>query len=139
MAAHVEAQPTSGIALERAQAPRARAWLVAGLALWTELGLLLVDRANSQGLVEDISFSPYHLVGYAALAVLGAFVLGALLRALRRGSVRSAFAPGYEGLGIGFAFILGWVILDPVWRDTLGINGLEGALAPTRLLIPLPR
>ena len=43
-----------------------------GIATWTMLGVVLVTRANTQGLVDDISISPYHLVGYAALLTLAA-------------------------------------------------------------------
>ena len=51
--------------------PWLRAWLVVGLAAWTTFGVLLVARANNFGLVDDISISPYHIVGYAALLALG--------------------------------------------------------------------
>ena len=118
--------------------PWLRAWLVVGLATWVTLGVLLVARANNQGLVDDISFSPYHVVGYAALLTLAAYVLWAFFRALRRGRWRNAFPSLYGGLGLGFLVVVGWLILDPVWRDTLGIRlGIETGLAPTRLLIPI--
>lgn len=120
------------------RAPWLRAWLVVGLAGWTLLGVLLVNRANNLGLVDDISFSPYHLVGYAALGVLAVYVAWAFFRALRHGRWREAFPPQYGGLGLGFVLLVAWVVLDPVWRDTLGINeSIERGLAPTRLLIPV--
>ncbi len=113
------------------------AWLAVGLAAWATLGVLLVTRANNLGLIDDISISPYHLVGYAALLALAVYVGWTFFRGLRRGRWREAFPPLYGGLGLGFLFLLAWVILDPVWRDTLGIRfGIEGGLAPTRLLIP---
>ena len=118
--------------------PWLRAWLVVGLAAWATLGVLLVARANNLGLVEDITFSPYHVVGYAALLTLAVYVAWAFFRALRRGGWRTAFPPLYGGLGLGFVLIVAWVILDPIWQSTLGIGfGIEGALAPTRLLIPV--
>jgi hypothetical protein len=114
-----------------------RAWLVAGLAVWLTIGVDLVDRANRQGHVADISFSPYHLVGYAGLGVLAVYVLVSLARGIRRGDWRQSFPAGYSGLGLGLAAIVGWVVLDPIWRDTIGIfGGVTEALAPTRLLIP---
>ena len=118
--------------------PWLRAWLVVGLAAWATLGVLLVARANNLGLVEDITFSPYHVVGYAALLTLAVYVAWAFFRALRRGGWRTALPPLYGGLGLGFVLIVAWVILDPIWQSTLGIGfGIEGALAPTRLLIPV--
>lgn len=122
----------------RLRAPWLRAWLVVGLAAWAQLGVLLVQRANAQGLITDISISPYHLVGYAALLVLAAYVAWTFFHALRRGRWRQAFPPLYGGLWLGFLLLAAWVILDPIWRDTLGISdGIEGGLAPPRLLIPM--
>jgi Tol biopolymer transport system component len=114
-----------------------RPWLVVGLAAWVMVGVLLVTRADAQGLVDDISISPYHVVGYAALLVLAAYVAWTFFGAVRRGDWRTAFPPLYGGLGVGFLMLLAWVVLDPIWRDTLGIReGIEAGLAPTRLLIP---
>jgi TolB protein len=115
-----------------------RAWLVVGLAAWAEIGVLLVTRADSQGLVEDIAFSPYHIVGYAALLTLAAYAGWAFFRALRRGDWRRAFPPLYGGLGVAVILLVAWVVLDIVWRNTLGIRfGIENGLAPPRLLIPV--
>ena len=117
--------------------PWLRAWLVAGLAAWTTVGVLLVARANNLGLVENITFSPYHLVGYAALLVLAVYVAWTFFRALRHGRWRTAFPPLYGSLGLALVAALAWVVLDPIWDSTFGIRfGIEGALAPTRLLIP---
>jgi TolB protein len=117
--------------------PWLRAWLVTGLAAWTIVGVLLVARANALGLVEDLTFSPYHLVAYAALLVLAVYVAWTFFRALRHGRWRTAFPPLYGGLGLALIAALAWIVLDPIWDATFGIGaGIEGALAPTRLLIP---
>jgi Tol biopolymer transport system component len=115
-----------------------RAWLVVGLAAWAEIGVALVDRANQQGLVQDITFSPYHLVAYAALLALGVYAGIVFFRGLRHGHWRDAFPPHYGGLGLGFAFLVAWIGLDIVWRNVVGINaGIEDAFAPPRLLVPV--
>ena len=129
------------MAEEQHGAGRARPWLrallVVGLAAWAQIGVDLVDWAQRRNLVEDISFSPYHAVGYAALAVLAVYVAWAFFGSLRRGGWRTAFPPLYGGLGLALVLLVGWVVLDIVWRGTLGINdGVEGGLAPPRLLIP---
>jgi Tol biopolymer transport system component len=115
-----------------------RAWLAVGLAAWAELGILLVSRANQQGLIADVTFSPYHVVGYAALLTLAGYVAWAFFRALRRGDWRSAFPPLYGGLGLAFVLFVAWIVVDIAWRNTLGINnGIEGGIAPPRLLLPV--
>jgi Tol biopolymer transport system component len=115
-----------------------RAWLVVGLAAWAEIGVGLVDRANQQGLVEDITISPYHVVAYAALLALGLYAALTFFRGLRHGHWRDAFPAHYGGLGLGFAFLVAWIVLDIAWRNTVGINpGIEEGLSPPRLLIPV--
>ena len=115
-----------------------RAWLVVGLAAWAEIGVGLVDRANQQGLVEDITISPYHVVAYAALLALAVYASLTFFRGLRRGHWRDAFPPHYGGLGLGLAFLAVWIVLDIAWRNTIGINrGIEEGLSPPRLLIPV--
>jgi Tol biopolymer transport system component len=130
-----------GEARERSTHPHAnwrRAWLVVGLAAWAEIGVALVDRANQQGLVDDIAISPYHVVAYAALLALAAYAALTFFRGLRHGHWRDAFPPHYGGLGLGFAFLMSWIVVDIVWRNTVGINpGIEEGLSPPRLLVPV--
>jgi Tol biopolymer transport system component len=117
--------------------PWLRAWLVAGLALWLTVAIVLVDWAQRNGLVQDISFSPYHLPGYAALLVLAIYVLLRLVRNGPRHGWRGALPEHYGGLGLGLLLIAGWVVLDIAWRNTLGIEfGIENGIAPPRLLLP---
>jgi hypothetical protein len=78
-------------AVPHAHANWRRAWLVVGLAAWAEVGVALVDRANEQGLVEDITISPYHVVAYAALLALAVYASLTFFRGLRHGHWRDAF------------------------------------------------
>jgi Tol biopolymer transport system component len=118
--------------------PWLRPWLVVALAAWAEIGVGLVDRANQQGLVENITISPYHIVAYAALLALGVYAALTFFRGLRHGHWRDAFPAHYGGLGLGFAFLVAWIVLDIAWRNTVGINsGIEEGLSPPRLLIPI--
>jgi len=114
-----------------------RPWLVALLALWLTASIVLVNWANQQGLLQDISFSPYHVPGYAALLVLGVYVIARLVRRGREHGWGNTLPRYYGGLGLGLLFIVGWVVLDIAWRNTLGIQfGIENGIAPPRLLLP---
>jgi hypothetical protein len=114
-----------------------RPWLVVALAAWIQVGVIVVGKAAREGLVQDITFSPYHVVAYAALVTLGVYVAWAFFRALRKGDWRHAYPPLYGGLALGFVFFVAWIILEPVWGDTLGIDpGISEGLAPTRLPSP---
>lgn len=115
-----------------------RAWLVTGLALWIALGVVVVQWANTRGLVDNVQYSPYHLFGYAGLLVLLAYVAWVLLRAPRRRDWRRAFPPGYGVLAVACGIVVAWIVIDAVWQATLGIGfGIESGLAPPRLLIPI--
>ena len=115
------------------------AWLTIGLAVWLVIGVSLVVAANNRGEISDIGFSPYHIVGYAGLLALCAVVVVSLDRGVRRlGSSRLAFPAHYGGIWLGAVLFLSWLVADLVWRETIGIRlGIEGGLAPTRLLVPL--
>lgn len=115
-----------------------RPWLVVGLASWLVAGVIAVDWANRRGLTSSLNLSPYHVLGYAGLAVLGIYVVWRTIVGVRHGRWRAGFAPGYDGLAIGFGLAIGWVVADVAWQQTLGIGfGFENAVAPTRLMIPL--
>ncbi|HSL97458.1 MAG TPA: hypothetical protein VK831_02690 [Candidatus Deferrimicrobiaceae bacterium] len=114
-----------------------RSWLVAALAAWLVVGVILVDWANRRGLTDSVNLSPYHVVGYVGLAVLGIYAVWRTIVGIRRGSWRAGFAPGYDGLAIGFGLAAAWVVADVAWQQTMGIGlGFENAIAPTRLMIP---
>jgi TolB protein len=114
-----------------------RPWLVALLGVWLAASIVLVNWADQHGLLQDISFSPYHLPGYAAILVLAGYVLWRFARNARRHGWRRTLPDYYGGLGLGLLFVLGWVVLDIAWRNTLGIDfGIENGIAPPRLLLP---
>jgi Tol biopolymer transport system component len=118
--------------------PWLRAWLVVGLASWVTLGAVLVGRASNLGLIEDITFSPYHVVAYAGILTLAMYVALAFFRALRRGQWRTAFPPLYGSVALALLLVIVWFVLDPIWASTLGIHaGIENGLAPPRLLTPI--
>src|SRR6185436_11548266 len=99
--------------------------------------IVLVNWADLHGLVQDISFSPYHLPGYAALLVLAVYVIAQFVRRVGRHGWRDTMPEYYGGLGLGFLFVVGWILLDIAWRNTLGIQfGIENGIAPPRLLLP---
>jgi TolB protein len=114
-----------------------RPWLVALLAVWLAASIVLVNWADQHRLLQDISFSPYHLPGYAAILVLAGYVLWQFARNVRRHGWRRTLPDYYGGLGLGLLFVLGWIVLDIAWRNTLGIGfGIENGIAPPRLLLP---
>jgi len=115
------------------------AWLVVLLAAWLLAGLALIGRADNEGLLADVAVSPYHVPAYAALIVLLGYVLITIDRGrLRHSSWRRSFPRHYDGLVFGGACAVAWIVADLLWREAFGIRpGVEGTLAPTRLLIPI--
>ena len=117
--------------------PWLRAWLVVGLAAWRELGVALIDRADRQGQVGDILFSPYHLVGYAALLVLIGYSARTFFPALRRGDRLRAFPRFYGGIGLATLLLVAFFPLTILWRGAVGEpRGIENAIGPVALLVP---
>lgn len=117
--------------------PWLRAWVAVGLAAWTEIGVVLIDRANRQGQVGDILFSPYHLVGYAALLVLVLYSARTFFSALRAGNRRQSFPRFYGGIGLASVLLLAFFPLSIVWRGAVGEpRGIENGIGPVALLIP---
>ena len=113
------------------------AWLNVVLAVWIIGGLFLVVRALNLGLTTDVGISPYHAVAYLGLAALLLVSLVLVARAVaRRRPWRQAFPSGYGTLGAGLIAAVLYVVLDPPWRELVGIGlGIEGGFAPTRLLL----
>ena len=107
------------------------------LATWVVVGVFLVVRALNLGLTEDVAVSPYHIVGYAALAAVLLFSIGLVVLAIRRGlSWREAFPAGYGVMGLGVLGAAAYIVLDGIWQSVAGIGfGIEGGFAPTRLLL----
>ena len=108
--------------------------------------LILTDVTSMAAVVDRAlggpRFAMQLLSGFAVVALLmaalGIYVLWALFRGIRRGDWRHSFPPYYSGVGLAFACFMGWVVLDAAWRGSIGLGfGIEGALAPTSLLIPV--
>jgi TolB protein len=113
--------------------------LVALIAAWLIASVYLVSWALNRGLTDDAGFSVYHLPGYLGL---GALVLGVIFtigRAVgRRQSWNAAFAGGLETVPVATGVLLLYVVADLFWREVVGIaEGIEGSLAPSRVLLPL--
>ncbi len=128
---------TSGGAERERSANATFAWIATALAAWVVIGVFLVVRALNLGLTEDVAVSPYHIVGYAALAAVLLFSIGLVILAVRRGrSWREAFPTGYGVMGIGVLAAVAYIVLDGIWQSVAGIGiGIEGGFAPTRLLL----
>ncbi len=116
-----------------------RAWLVALGAAWIIGSVYLVSWALGNGLTDDAGFSPYHLPGYAGLAVLtGAVVVAAGNAVRHRRGWLQPFGDGLELVPVAVGVLLAYVLVDLLWREIVGIGpGIEGALAPSRVLLPL--
>jgi TolB protein len=112
------------------------AWLTLFFAVWLMGAIVAAVRAAVQAL-EPSAFEQAIDAFELGLAVLAVACLGVLLRAVRNGRPwRRAFPRGYGVLGAGLAVLaVGWVA-DQGWR--LGVadpQGIEGLLAPTRVLL----
>ncbi|HET6746411.1 MAG TPA: hypothetical protein VFH90_11275 [Candidatus Limnocylindria bacterium] len=130
--------PADAVAAEATPADARRAaWIATAFGVWIVCGLLLVLWAIQSGRSPDPAASVYHIPFYLGLAALGAFAIGRLVRAIRRGAGwRQAFPPGYGSLGAGLLAGLAALILDVGWREGVGIGfGIEGVFAPSRILV----
>jgi TolB protein len=116
------------------------AWLTLLLAAWILGGALLAVFALFNGLATDVGMSPYHLLFFSGILALGALCLFLVVRAVGAGRPwHRAFPRDYGSLGLGALLLVAWPIVDIGWREGVGINeqGIEGPLAPSRLLIPI--
>jgi TolB protein len=122
-------------AQRRTQGPTALALTL--LAIGIVGGVYLVLWASRRGLAPDAAISPYHVPAYSSLAVLLVWVVVAASRAVRLGSGRShAWPLDDPPLLIGLLAIVAYIVLDVAWREVAPIGpGIEGAIAPTRLLL----
>ena len=115
------------------------------LALWIAAGVFLVGWAIQTGQTESATFSIYHVPGYLGLIALFAVVGERMFDRSAGGGVpgrlRSAWAgrsAGERVIVAGTAVLLVYIVLDILWQLVLGIgNGVDGRLAPTRLLLPV--
>ena len=116
------------------------------LALWIVAGLFLIGWALQTGRADNATFSLYHIPGYLGLVALVAIVAERLFdRSAGRGGVagrlRSAWtgrSTGERVIAAGTGILLLYLVADLVWQAAFGIgNGLDGRIAPTRLLLPL--
>src|SRR5262245_18994208 len=103
-------------------------WALTVLSIGLVGGLYLVLWAGRRGLTPDVAVSPYHLLAYGSLAVLLVWVVVAASRAFRQdpGS-RRTWPLDDRLLLIGLASIVGYIVLDVVWREVAPIGqGIEG-------------
>jgi Tol biopolymer transport system component len=113
------------------------AWLSVGIAVWIVGGFFFLLWAVVHGLTGDPALSVYVIPLYSGLAVLGAAAAALAVRASRQGrSWRRAFPPGYGVLVAGVTAVVAGFVADVGWREGVGQpQGVEGLLAPTRLLM----
>jgi Tol biopolymer transport system component len=114
-----------------------RTWALTLLSIGLVGGVYIVLWAARRGLVPDAAVSPYHLPAYASLAVLLLWVVVGASRAFRLGAGHSPAWPlDDRPLVIGLVAVVAYIVLDVVWREIAPIGeGIEGAIAPTRLLL----
>jgi hypothetical protein len=113
------------------------AWLSVGIAAWTVGGFFVIVWAVVHGQAPDAAASVYAIPAYVGILVLAAASLARAIRAARQGrGWRRAFPAGYGVLGAGTIALLAGLVADIGWREGVGNpQGIEGLLAPTRLLI----
>ena len=115
------------------------------LALWIVAGLFLIGWALQTGRADNATFSLYHVPGYLGLAALVVIVAERLFDRTAGGGfggrLRSAWAgrsAGERVIAIGTGILLGYLVADIAWGAVFGIGtGLDGRIAPSRLLLPL--
>ncbi|TMD28145.1 MAG: hypothetical protein E6I94_08845, partial [Chloroflexi bacterium] len=112
------------------------AWLTVAIGGWMVGAIFLLLWATLHGADPDLLASIYSVPFYSGLFTLAAVAVALVLRAVRqRRGWRSAFPPAYGVLGAGVVALLAGLVADVGWREGVGITGIEGLLAPTRLLI----
>ena len=122
-------------AVDRADDRTRRAqWGFAGLTQFLAIGLIGVVVAAVRG---SIAFQAAVDLFNWGLLLLAAACVAVLLQGIRRGrSWRTAFPPGYGVLGAGLLVLIAGQVADLGWREGVAdISGIEGLLAPTRVLL----
>jgi hypothetical protein len=108
-----------------------------GLSVWLVGGAFIDGWAHTHGKVDTAFFTPWHAAFYSGFAAVASFLVGHMLRNLRRGSPWRLALPAGYGLSL-LGVLVFWLggMGDLIWHMLFGIEkDVEALLSPTHLLL----